>query len=233
MLASPTVQVVLSHCGSGIVSEALYFSKPLVCLPVLADQVWAGVSAGSVCMLVWLSCTFVEPGLVSARARRWSLCECLWTICHLCPQLDVAARVVELGLGVSIPLSKRCVRLPPPRPFPTPSSASVLACVAVLLCAVCTCGPNAAGGLVGVPSLKVKELSNALRTVGAGMEFSSKATSYQLLARSGVRSLAIPEAGKLVVRMLPSLARMTVVVWFPLVASPVIRRAWPVPWRLW
>ena len=33
---------MLSHCGTGIVSEALYFGKPVVCLPFIGDQVRVG-----------------------------------------------------------------------------------------------------------------------------------------------------------------------------------------------
>ena len=42
ILAHPAVKAVVSHCGMGSAQEALLFGKPLLCLPMLADQeVWA------------------------------------------------------------------------------------------------------------------------------------------------------------------------------------------------
>ena len=38
VMASPLVHVVISHCGLGAAQEALYFGKPLVCIPLLGDQ---------------------------------------------------------------------------------------------------------------------------------------------------------------------------------------------------
>lgn len=33
-----SVSLVISHCGMASAQEALYFHKPLLCLPVMADQ---------------------------------------------------------------------------------------------------------------------------------------------------------------------------------------------------
>ncbi|CAN0309667.1 unnamed protein product, partial [Laminaria digitata] len=38
ILAHPSVKAVVSHCGMGSAQEALLFGKPLLCLPMLADQ---------------------------------------------------------------------------------------------------------------------------------------------------------------------------------------------------
>lgn len=38
ILAHPAVKAVVSHCGMGAAQEALLFGKPLLCLPMLADQ---------------------------------------------------------------------------------------------------------------------------------------------------------------------------------------------------
>lgn len=38
LLASPAITVVVTGCGLGLVQEALYFYKPVVCIPFLADQ---------------------------------------------------------------------------------------------------------------------------------------------------------------------------------------------------
>ncbi|CAM9822349.1 unnamed protein product, partial [Ectocarpus sp. 4 AP-2014] len=38
ILAHPAVKAVVSHCGMGAAQEALLFGKPVVCLPMLADQ---------------------------------------------------------------------------------------------------------------------------------------------------------------------------------------------------
>ncbi len=127
MLGSTAVQVVLSHCGSGIVSEAVYFGKALVCLPVVADQVRKYSHPhphrhGLFVALPVLEALQVDP------------------VCVLCLQLDMATRVVELGLGLSLPMSKRWVepflahpRPPPPRqslcPLPPPLPPLPLHCV--------------------------------------------------------------------------------------------------------
>eukprot|EP00903_Cladosiphon_okamuranus_P015552 g14357.t1 len=38
ILAHPAVKAVVSHCGMGAAQEALVFGKPILCLPMLADQ---------------------------------------------------------------------------------------------------------------------------------------------------------------------------------------------------
>jgi len=38
VLAHPAVRVVISHCGMGSAQEALYFYKPVLCLPFFVDQ---------------------------------------------------------------------------------------------------------------------------------------------------------------------------------------------------
>lgn len=38
ILAHPAVKAVVSHCGMGAAQEALVFGKPVLCLPMLADQ---------------------------------------------------------------------------------------------------------------------------------------------------------------------------------------------------
>eukprot|EP00752_Nemacystus_decipiens_P004684 g4272.t1 len=38
ILAHPAVKAVVSHCGMGVAQEALVFGKPILCLPMLADQ---------------------------------------------------------------------------------------------------------------------------------------------------------------------------------------------------
>ena len=38
ILADPSVRAVVSHCGLGSVQEALFFGKPVLCIPYLADQ---------------------------------------------------------------------------------------------------------------------------------------------------------------------------------------------------
>jgi UDP:flavonoid glycosyltransferase YjiC (YdhE family) len=38
VLADPAVRAVIMHCGLGSVQEALYFGKPVLCIPYLADQ---------------------------------------------------------------------------------------------------------------------------------------------------------------------------------------------------
>lgn len=38
ILAHPSVKAVVSHCGMSSAQEALVFGKPILCLPMLAEQ---------------------------------------------------------------------------------------------------------------------------------------------------------------------------------------------------
>lgn len=81
VLAHASVRAVVSHCGLAGAQEALYYGKPVLCLPRFGDQVRAA-----------RQCAALVPGLQRMPHS------CL----PLHPQPDVAARVLDHGVGLSV-----------------------------------------------------------------------------------------------------------------------------------
>jgi UDP:flavonoid glycosyltransferase YjiC (YdhE family) len=75
VISQKNVKLVISPCGLGTVQEALFYARPLICIPILGDQVR-------------------NHSLLTSQDSLFIVVLCC---CH---QMDIAARVVDHGAGL-------------------------------------------------------------------------------------------------------------------------------------